>query len=286
MTLVTIEFKTEMTTRLDPDELIEETEIGHGSFGIVYKGEFRGHTVAIKKVKEMRQTKESIEEFEKEVAMLDKFRCEYIIHFYGAVFIPLKMCMVTEFAKYGSLQDLIMKRYKDKPIDEEVRIKILLDSAKGIQYLHSNGILHRDIKPDNFLIFDIEHHDNSFINAKLTDFGSSRNINMMMTNMTFSKGIGTPKYMSPEVLNKQHYKSPADIFSFAITMYEVMVWREAYPKELFRFEWDIADFICKGKRLEQVDINDNMYSLITQCWQQSPQERLSIGQVIIELQSL
>ena len=40
MTLVTIEFKTEMTTRLDPDELKEDVEIGHGSFGIVYKGEF------------------------------------------------------------------------------------------------------------------------------------------------------------------------------------------------------------------------------------------------------
>ena len=46
----------------------------------------------------------------------------------------------------------------------------------------------------------------------------------MITNMTFTKGIGTPTYMSPEILNKQHYKKPSDIFSFSIIMYEVMKW--------------------------------------------------------------
>ena len=160
--------------------------------------------------------------------MLDKFRDNYIVHFYGAVFIPNKICIVTEFATYGSLNDLINKH---EIINEQIRIKILIDSAKGISYLHNNGILHRDIKPDNILIFDIEHYTNEFINSKLTDFGSSRNINMLMTNMTFSKGIGTPIYMSPEVLNREHYKKPSDIYSFSITIFECMKWLKSYSEE-------------------------------------------------------
>ena len=63
-----------MTTRLDYDELIEDKQLGEGSFGIVHKGTFRNNTVAIKKMKQSNDTEEQIEEFKKEVAMLDKFR--------------------------------------------------------------------------------------------------------------------------------------------------------------------------------------------------------------------
>ena len=216
--------------------------------------------------------------------MLDKFRCSYIIYFYGAVFIPNKICIVTEFATYGSLNDLI---HKHEIINEKIRIKILIDSAKGISYLHNNGILHRDIKPDNILIFDIEHYTNEFINSKLTDFGSSRNINTLMTNMTFSKGIGTPVFMSPEVLKQQHYKSPSDIYSFSITIYECMKWGEAYSGDLFKFPWKIAEFVMNGKRLDKPsEMRDDIYSLISECWKQEPKERLEITQIISKLSSL
>ena len=49
-----------------------------------------------------------------------------------------------------------------------------------------------------------------------------------MTNMTFTKGIGTPTYMLPELLNKQHYKKPCDIYSFSITIFEIIKWGKAY----------------------------------------------------------
>ena len=124
--------------------------------------------------------------------MLDKFQCDFIVHLYGACFIPNHIMMVTEFAPFGSLADCIKKRSEP---DDMIKTKLMLDAAKGLAYLHGNGILHRDVKPDNVLVFSLDEEVS--VNGKLTDFGSSRNINLLKTNMTFTKGVGSPTYMAP-----------------------------------------------------------------------------------------
>ena len=290
---IPINFKTQASTHLDYDELIQEKKLGEGSFGIVYLGTFRGNKVAIKRMKQVNCSEngiiptkkddyiKAIDEFEKEVSMLDKFRCDYIIHFYGAVFIETKICMVTEFAQHGSIQDLMNKLSGSNGINNKMRVKLMADAAKGIKYLHENGILHRDIKPDNFLVITLEENVN--VNAKLTDFGSSRNVNMMMTNMTFTKGVGTPKYMAPEVLRKSHYKMPADIFAFAVTMYEVFGWISAYPKSDFKFPWKIAEYITNGNRLPLDHLTPQLANIIESSWNQEPSERLTINEIVEHL---
>ncbi|GAB1228111.1 hypothetical protein ENUP19_0374G0022 [Entamoeba nuttalli] len=281
---ILISGETEISTRLDPDEIKEEMKIGEGSFGIVYVGEFRGNKVAIKKMKQIDESEDKKKEFEKEVSMLDKFRDEYIIQFYGAVFIPNKICMVTEYAEYGSIQDIINKRNITE-IPKKIRIKFLIDGAKGISYLHSNGILHRDIKPDNFLVVSLD--DNIEVNCKLTDFGSARNINMMMTNMTFTKGIGSPIYMAPEVLNHQHYKMPSDIYSFSITMLQIITWKDPFPKSEFKFPWKIAEFISTGKRPNIIqEVEEGIKEIIEKSWKQEPKERITIDEIVRMLEGI
>ncbi|EDR26015.1 tyrosine protein kinase, putative [Entamoeba dispar SAW760] len=275
---ISIKGETQISTRLDPDEIKEENKIGEGSFGIVYIGEFRGNQVAIKKMKQIEENENKMKEFEKEVMMLDKIRSEYIIHFYGAVFIPNKICMITEYAKYGSIQDLINKRTNTE-IPNKIKIKFMLDGAKGISYLHSNGILHRDIKPDNFLVITLD--DNIGVNCKLTDFGSSRNINMMMTNMTFTKGIGTPKYMAPEVLNREHYKMASDIYSYSITILQIITWEDPFPKTSYPHPWDIADSIMSGKRPTIIqEVKEDIKEIIEKTWKQEAKERIRIEEVV------
>ncbi|ELP88218.1 protein serine/threonine kinase, putative [Entamoeba invadens IP1] len=277
-------YETEISTSLDPDELIEDKKLGEGSFGIVFKGTFRGYEVAIKKMKNVSGSDEELDEFEKEVVMLDKFRSDYIIHFYGAVFIPNKICMVTEYAEFGSLNDMIQNKQSDD-VSIKQRIKIMTDGARGIEYLHLNGVLHRDVKPDNMLVVSLG--DSIPVNAKLTDFGSSRNVNTMMTNMTFTKGIGTPSYMAPEVLQQEHYKMASDVYSFAITMYECFVWGEAYPKSTFKFPWEIPEFVTSGKRLARPEKMDtDLYNVIDMCWSKNPVERMKIEDVVKALSDL
>ena len=102
-----------------------------------------------------------------------------------------------------------------------------------------------------------------------------------MTNMTFTKGIGTPVYMAPEMLKQNKYKKAADIFSFAITMYEVFAWEEAYPKKEFKFPWKIAEFVVNGERRKQTqNMSDEEYQLIQNCWNQNAKERLQIEQIV------
>ncbi|EMD45197.1 serine/threonine kinase, putative [Entamoeba histolytica KU27] len=275
--IISFSYTTQMSTHIDYDDLIEEKKIGEGSFGIVYLGIFRGNKVAIKRLKQLQCEEDELEEFEKEIDMLDKFRSDYIVYFYGAVFIPSKMCIVTEFAKYGSLRDLM--KNKNLHLKPRLKIKFMIDTAKGIQYLHSNGILHRDIKPDNILIFSLE--EGVAVNTKLTDFGSSRNFNLLLTNITFTKSVGTPAYMAPEILCQSKYGTPIDIFSFSIVLYEIWKWDKAYLVEEFKFPWKIADFVCDGKRLLQPEgMPDWYYILICKCWQNNPQERLSINEIM------
>ena len=264
----------------------EIKQIGQGSYGVVYSGEFRGNRVAIKKIKPTTRDHDLVlNEFEKEVAMLDKFRSDHLIHFYGASFFPENICMVTELAEFGSLQTLISEGDKMKP-RLKMRVKMLLDCVRGIHYLHSNGILHRDIKPDNFLVISLDESDG--INCKMTDFGSSRNINLLMTNMTFTKGIGTPAFMAPEILNRKYYKMPADIYSFAVTMLEVMIWGDAFPPSEFKFPWMIADFISSGNRPQSIEKVDNlrMKMTIVRSWSQDPHHRLSIEEIMDQMVSL
>ncbi|ELP86031.1 tyrosine protein kinase, putative [Entamoeba invadens IP1] len=278
---IQISAKTQMTTHLDYHELQEEKRLGEGSFGIVYLGEFRGYKVAIKKMKEGCDDEIKITEFEKEVLMLDKFRCDYLVHFYGAVFIPNKICIVTEFAQYGSLNDLIKNRI-ETTIQKEIKIKFMKDMANGLLYLHTNGVVHRDIKPDNLLVFSLDL--DTKVNAKLTDFGSARNINLMMTNMTFTKGVGTPVYMAPEVLKKEKYKKSADIYSFGVTMYETLKWGDAYDKNMFKFPWKIAEFVISGKRLEKNEnMSEGQFELIQRCWSQKPEDRPFIDVIVKKL---
>ncbi|ELP88779.1 protein kinase, putative, partial [Entamoeba invadens IP1] len=274
----------QLTTCIDPDELKEEKKLGEGSFGVVYKGSLRGNTVAIKKMKTFAENNSQINEFENKVDMLNKFRSEYIVHFYGAVFIISKICMVTEFAPFGSLQDLIENKKKDE-IDMKLRVKFMKDGAKGVLYLHENGILHRDIKPDNLLVFSFDI--NNRVNAKLTDFGSARNVNMLMTNMTFTKGIGTPKYMAPEILERKKYKKPSDVYSFAVTMLTCFTWDNPFPKTLYPFAWSIADEISAGNRPIAADSIDKKYKeVIENAWKQEPIERSEISVVVQQLELL
>ena len=94
--------------------------------------------------------------------------------------------------------------------------------------------------------------------------------------------------MSPELLNKSHYKIPADIYSFSISMLEMITWQDAFPHSKYKFPWDIANSISQGKRPDLINEIDN--EIIKECielsWKQEPKERIQINEIIKKLEQL
>ena len=93
--------------------------------------------------------------------------------------------------------------------------------------------------------------------------------------------------MAPEILDVKKYKKPADIFSFAVTMYEILSWTEPYPISQFQYPWSVEQFVSSGKRLPQLETMTNkQFELIEHCWDHEITKRWTINQIVDELEVL
>ncbi|ELP89965.1 protein serine/threonine kinase, putative [Entamoeba invadens IP1] len=167
-------------------------------------------------------------------------------------------------------------QHPHQKLSKNVRYKMLLDAAKGVEYLHTNGILHRDIKPGNILVEELENITE--VNAKLSDFGSARNVNLLMSNLTFTRGVGTPSFMVPEILNGQKYSIEADVYALGITFFEAFAWEEACVDVKYFFE--IAERVCKGERPKNKNLTEKEIKILEKMWAQNKHDRVPIEDVV------
>ncbi|KAG2392738.1 hypothetical protein C9374_011463 [Naegleria lovaniensis] len=187
------------------------TRVAEGGGGVVFKGEWRGVEVAIKKVKYSSDDTS----FEKEASLLSRIRHPNIVAFFGVSVTEREKFLVTEWMPSGSLDNLISNTAKGKIILKfKQKISILLDICKGMCYLHASSIIHRDLKPANVLI-------GSNGECKVCDFGLSTYL-MLHEDDENMGNVGTLLWSSPEVLQGLPCDEKVDIYSFAIIMYEVL----------------------------------------------------------------
>jgi len=282
-----IVMQSELTTRLDFMELIhEEAPIGEGSFGVVYRGEWRTTPVAIKELKVKFMKKQELDEFHREVGIMEKLRSPYIVNFVGAVLTEQHLSIVTEFMKHGSVKSALNKARKkksDKIHNPSVKLRIALDAAHGLAFLHGNNIIHRDVKNDNLLIVSLSHH--SPVTVKLTDFGTSRSSSMAI-HVEMTAGVGTPAFMAPEILDSKPYSKSADVYSFGILMYELWTEKTPYSTSGFTKPWEIAHFVIEGKRLPiPPGMPESYAKVMEKCWDGNPAKRPTFDEVVKDLQA-
>jgi len=134
------------------EDLVIGEQVGQGSCGTVYHGQWFGSDVAVKVFCKQEYSEEMIDTFRQEVSLMKKLRHPNIILFMGAVASPERLCIVTEFLPRGSLFRLLQKNAAK--LDPRRRVHMAIDIARGMNYLHhcSPPIVHRDLKSSNLLV--------------------------------------------------------------------------------------------------------------------------------------
>jgi len=152
-------------------------------------------------------------------------------------------------------------------------VKIALDSALAMSFLHNNGVIHRDLKPSNVLM--VSFSMSAEVCVKLADFGTSKSVNHIYQRQMHTNGWGTPGYMAPELFDRSDYCGKVDVYAFGVMLLELLTQKD--PWGFLKHQWDLADFILKGSRPHIPDTCPIEYAnIITRCWDQDPKKQASI----------
>lgn len=247
-------------------DLVVDGIIKQGTFASIYLGKWCEQQVAIKMLEGV-ITPEDQAQFVREVEIMSRLKSPYITQFQGACLEQNRAVLVMEYMEQGSLYDTLAA----KKFAPEQQKQLALDIAKGLFYLHKQGIIHRDLKSQNILV-------NQYNQAKLTDFGLSKISSKSVA--TIAERSTAFQWMAPELFKHGvSYTEKSDIYAYGVILWEILSGKKPYIGLESR---EIAKRTQAGRTGEEIttEIPAVYASLIKRCWAQEPIDRPELAEII------
>ncbi|KAI9153508.1 hypothetical protein LWI28_012460 [Acer negundo] len=275
------------------DNFISSTQVGRGGYGKVYKGILSDDTVvAIKRAEE--GSLQGQKEFLTEIKLLSRLHHRNLVSLLGYCDEEDEQMLIYEFVPNGTLRDWLSPKGKQS-LNFGMRLRIALDSAKGLLYLHTEAnppVFHRDIKASNILL------DSKF-NAKVADFGLSRLAPVLDEDGTMPTHVstivkGTPGYLDPEYFLTHKLTDKSDVYSLGVVLLELLTGMQpiSHGKNIVR-EVKVAH--QSGMMFSIIDSRMGSYpseciekflTLALSCCHDKPEHRPSMLNVVRELENI
>ncbi len=252
--------------------------IGKGGMGMVYKARHPtlDRFVILKKLA-VSGDAAMRERFRREAEIMIDFRTDYVVDVYDHFRHNSSDYIALEFVNGGSL-DAILERERYLPGD--VALLIVRDCCRGLEYVHSKGVVHRDVKPGNVIL----GRDGS---VKLLDFGIASRVESFGEDLTRDgMTLGTVAYIAPEQIEQSRTADVrADIYSTGAMLYEMVTGRKAFPGG---FTPENVNRIQRGRyrRPRRVNLQVSRFAsrLIRRCMKRNPKRRFqSAGKVAVAI---
>ncbi|KAL8161391.1 hypothetical protein V2J09_012880, partial [Rumex salicifolius] len=290
---------------IDPSKLLIKSVIGRGTFGTVHRGVYDGLDVAVKMLdwgEEGHRSEAEVTQvrsaFSQEVAVWHKLDHPNVTKFIGATLgatdlniqtdngqigMPRNVCcVVVEYLPGGALKTYLIKSMRRK-LPFKVVIQLALDLARGLSYLHSQKIVHRDVKTENMLLDKTRA-------LKIADFGVARVEASNPHDMTGE--TGTLGYMAPEVgvfnpavLNGNAYNRKCDVYSFGICLWEIYCCKMPYHDLSFS---EVTSAVVNKNLRPDIPrcCPSSLANVMKRCWDANPDKRPEMDEVVSLLEAI
>eukprot|EP00935_MAST-01C_sp_MAST-1C-sp1_P002742 g2742.t1 len=292
---------------IDSKELEMGKVLGQGAQGVVRKAKYHQEEVAVKVMSmtlAMDETTREISvgtltEVQTEAKILQRLRHPNITSYFGCSFLTgsfdVKLMVVMELCS-ASLQDLV---YTKAHMSMALKIKLALDVAQGMAFMHNHGIIHRDLKLGNVLLTDgkkgVDAYNPRGLKAKVADFGGSKILGegdaaadaaAVDKEREMTSNVGTPVYMAPELMADSAataYSKQIDLYSFGVMLWAIIAQAKPYSSDEFKRMgiWSLRTRILEGLRPDLTGVKFPLVTtapwavmkLVTECWAAEPAQR-------------